>query len=59
MTMLLPYSTLLIAAFVPLAAGLYLLTSSAWAVAERTLLRRRITPAGSPGTAGSLARSAP
>jgi YidC/Oxa1 family membrane protein insertase len=39
---LLPYTTLVIAAFVPLAAGLYLLTTSTWTVAERTLLRRRI-----------------
>jgi len=36
-----PFSTVLIAAFVPLAAGLYLLTTSAWTVTERRLLRRR------------------
>jgi YidC/Oxa1 family membrane protein insertase len=39
---LLPYTTLVIAAFVPLAAGLYLLTTTTWTVAERTLLRRRV-----------------
>jgi YidC/Oxa1 family membrane protein insertase len=48
----------LIAAFVPLAAGLYLLTSTAWAVAERALLRRRITPAATASPAGKLAGSA-
>jgi YidC/Oxa1 family membrane protein insertase len=56
---LLPYTTVVIAAFVPLAAGLYLLTSTAWAAAERALLRRRITPAASAGPAGKLAGSAP
>ncbi len=40
MTRLLPYTTLVIAAFVPLAAGIYLLTTAAWTVAERRLLRR-------------------
>jgi YidC/Oxa1 family membrane protein insertase len=37
---LLPYTTVVIAAFVPLAAGLYLLTSTAWTAAERVILRR-------------------
>ena len=37
---LLPYGTLLSAAFLPLAAGLYLLTTTAWTVAERTILQR-------------------
>jgi YidC/Oxa1 family membrane protein insertase len=41
---LVPFGTLLVAAIVPLAAGLYLLTSTAWTVTERTLLRRRLTP---------------
>jgi YidC/Oxa1 family membrane protein insertase len=40
LTRLMPYATVVIAAFVPLAAGLYLITSSAWTLAERTLLRR-------------------
>jgi YidC/Oxa1 family membrane protein insertase len=55
---LLPYTTVLIAVFVPLAAGLYLLTSTAWAAAERALLRRRITPAATASPAGKLAGSA-
>ncbi len=37
---LLPYSTLLVAALLPLAAGIYLLTSSCWTLAERAVLRR-------------------
>ena len=37
---LLPYGTLLTAAFVPLAAGLYLLTTTTWTVVERTILQR-------------------
>ncbi len=36
----LPYGTVVTAAFVPLAAGLYLLTTTAWTVAERALLYR-------------------
>lgn len=39
----LPYGTLLIAAYVPLAAGLYLLTTTLWTAAERVTLWR--TPA--------------
>ena len=39
-----PYITVAIAAFLPLAAGLYLVTTTAWTLAERTLLLRR------PGT---------
>ena len=37
-----PFLTVVFAAFVPLAAGLYLLTTTAWTLAERTLLRRRM-----------------
>jgi YidC/Oxa1 family membrane protein insertase len=37
----LPYLTVVIAAFAPLAAGLYLLTSTAWTAAERAIWRRR------------------
>ncbi|MDX3005196.1 YidC/Oxa1 family membrane protein insertase [Kribbella solani] len=37
---LLPFGTLLSAAFLPLAAGLYLLTTTTWTVAERTILLR-------------------
>jgi YidC/Oxa1 family membrane protein insertase len=36
-----PYFTAVIALFVPLAAGIYLLTTTAWTVAERAALRRR------------------
>jgi YidC/Oxa1 family membrane protein insertase len=35
-----PFATVAVAAFVPLAAGLYLVTSAAWTLAERTLLPR-------------------
>ena len=37
---LLPFGTLVTAAFVPLAAGLYLLTTTTWTVVERTILQR-------------------
>lgn len=37
---LLPYGSLLGAAVIPLAAGVYLLTTTAWATAERAYLRR-------------------
>ncbi len=40
LTRLMPYLTATVAAFVPLAAGLYLLTTTAWTLAERTFLRR-------------------
>jgi YidC/Oxa1 family membrane protein insertase len=42
---LLPYGTVVVAAFVPLAAGIYLLTTTAWTAAERAVLRRDIAPA--------------
>jgi YidC/Oxa1 family membrane protein insertase len=35
-----PYTTLLIAAFVPLAAGIYLVTTTGWTAAERAVMRR-------------------
>jgi YidC/Oxa1 family membrane protein insertase len=38
----LPYTTLVIAALMPLAAGLYLLTTTAWAAAERAVLAPRV-----------------
>jgi YidC/Oxa1 family membrane protein insertase len=38
----LPYTTLVIAAIMPLAAGLYLLTTTAWAAAERAMLAPRV-----------------
>jgi YidC/Oxa1 family membrane protein insertase len=37
---LLPFGTLLTVAFVPLAAGIYLLTTTTWTVVERTILQR-------------------
>jgi YidC/Oxa1 family membrane protein insertase len=40
---LLPFATVVVAAFVPLAAGLYLVTSTAWTLAERMFLRRSLT----------------
>lgn len=42
----LPFGTIVVAAFVPLAAGLYLLTSGAWTAAERAVLHRRVVLAG-------------
>ena len=38
-----PYATVAIAAVVPLAAGLYLLTTTAWAAAERAVITRKIS----------------
>lgn len=46
LTRALPYLTVVLAAFAPLAAGLYLLTSTAWTAAERAIWRRRTPPAG-------------
>lgn len=43
LTRILPYTTVVIAAFVPLAAGLYLLTTTAWTAAERAGFRRWTT----------------
>jgi YidC/Oxa1 family membrane protein insertase len=40
LTRVLPYGTLVTAAFIPLAAGLYLLTTTTWAVVERAILQR-------------------
>jgi YidC/Oxa1 family membrane protein insertase len=40
----LPYVTVVFAAFVPLAAAVYILTSAAWTVAERFVLRRLLDP---------------
>lgn len=41
----LPYVTVVFAAFVPLAAAVYILTTTTWTVAERWLLRRLLDPA--------------
>jgi YidC/Oxa1 family membrane protein insertase len=45
-TWILPFASLVTAAIVPLAAGLYLLATTAWTLAERTVLRRRFLAAG-------------
>lgn len=47
-TWIVPFASLVTAAIVPLAAGLYLLTTTAWTLAERTLLRRRFLAATPP-----------
>ncbi len=46
----LPYLTVVIAAFAPLAAGIYLLTSLAWSLAERMLFWRSARGAEGPTT---------
>ncbi len=50
LTSLMPYLTAVFAAFLPLAAGLYLLTTTAWTLLERGLLRRflPVPPASLP-----------
>jgi YidC/Oxa1 family membrane protein insertase len=53
----LPYLTVVIAAFAPLAAGIYLVTSLAWSLGERMLFRRS-ADAGPPGP-GSPRRPPP
>lgn len=45
---LLPFATVVVAAFVPLAAGLYLLTTTAWTLAERTVIRSRLKGTNAP-----------
>jgi YidC/Oxa1 family membrane protein insertase len=42
--LVLPYITVAVAAFAPLAAGIYLVTSTAWSAAERWLFSRRAHP---------------
>ncbi|MHA4814489.1 YidC/Oxa1 family membrane protein insertase [Streptomyces aculeolatus] len=48
---LLSFGTLVTAAIVPLAAGLYLATTTAWTAAERTLLTRHSGPRAEQGLA--------
>ncbi|MER5870892.1 hypothetical protein [Streptomyces sp. NPDC002044] len=50
---LLSFGTLITAAVVPLAAGLYLLTTTAWSVAERIWLQRRKDRAERAASAGA------
>jgi YidC/Oxa1 family membrane protein insertase len=55
---LIPYTTVVIAAVVPLAAGLYLLTTTAWSAAERAVISRRIQPPRrEPGRREALPKS--
>jgi YidC/Oxa1 family membrane protein insertase len=42
LTRIIPFTTVIIAMFVPLAAGLYLVTTTWWTLAERVMLRRRV-----------------
>ena len=56
LTRVLPYVTVVIAAFAPLAAAIYLLTTVAWTLAERRLFLRR-TLAGSTGSPASTGRA--
>ncbi|MDH6135197.1 YidC/Oxa1 family membrane protein insertase [Kitasatospora sp. MAA4] len=53
----LAFGTVLFAALVPLAAGLYLLTTTAWTAAERGLLHREPAPAVPPTPARRQVRS--
>ena len=46
----LPYLTVVIAAFVPLAAGIYLLVSTGWALAERSFFWRTGRISGAPAS---------
>ncbi len=53
---ILPFATVAFAALVPLAAGLYLLTTTAWAAAERAVFNRLAPPPPAP-TASKPQRS--
>jgi YidC/Oxa1 family membrane protein insertase len=57
LTRVLPYVTVVIAAFAPLAAAIYLLTTVAWTLAERRLFLRRTLPSGSTGSPGNAGSS--
>ncbi len=48
LTRVIPYIAVVFAAFVPLASGLYLATTTAWTLAERLLLRRLGARRGDP-----------
>jgi YidC/Oxa1 family membrane protein insertase len=50
LTRLMPYATVVLAVFLPLAAGLYLLTTTAWTLGERTMLRRAVASRRPPHT---------
>jgi YidC/Oxa1 family membrane protein insertase len=55
-TWVVPFASVVTAAIVPLAAGLYLLTTTAWTLAERTVLRRRFISATQPQPASAPPR---
>jgi YidC/Oxa1 family membrane protein insertase len=46
LTRVLPYTTVAVAAFMPLAAGLYLLTTTAWTAGERAVFGRLMRSSG-------------
>jgi YidC/Oxa1 family membrane protein insertase len=54
----LPYLTVVIAAFVPLAAGIYLVASTGWALAERTFFWRTGRIPGTPPSPPKVAVAA-
>jgi YidC/Oxa1 family membrane protein insertase len=56
LTGVLPYLTVVIAAFAPLAAAVYLLTTVAWTLAERRLFLRRSAPPLPSGPGRAVAR---
>jgi YidC/Oxa1 family membrane protein insertase len=56
MTWVVPFASVVTAAIVPLAAGLYLLTTTAWTLAERTVLRRCFISATQPQPASAPPR---
>ena len=63
LTKVLPYLTVVIAAFAPLATGIYLLTSLTWSLGERRFFFRRSASGQTaaaqpvrPGLAGQKAR---
>jgi YidC/Oxa1 family membrane protein insertase len=49
LTKVMPYASIVIAAIMPLAAGLYLLTTTACTAAERAVLGRRLAVPAAPG----------
>lgn len=51
-----PFVTVVLAAVVPLAAGLYLLTSTSWTLVERVVFRRRFLPGPDPAGPASQVR---
>jgi YidC/Oxa1 family membrane protein insertase len=56
LTRVLPYLTVAIAAFAPLAAAIYLLTTVAWTIAERRVFLSRVAPLVAAGDDRAAAR---